>query len=101
MLEDIPTGHVTMTSPMMPVVAGASTVYDYVFNAAVGRWQAWADRIDTSPIPAEATFRSIIVPSVDTVRYGFLLDLAVKSGSPALVVGPTGTGRCHSAGGVH
>ncbi|MEW5313906.1 MAG: hypothetical protein WDW38_005438 [Sanguina aurantia] len=95
LLADIPTGHVTMTSPMMPVVAagGASTVYEYVFNPALGRWQAWADRVDASPIPAEATFRSIIVPSVDTVRYGFLLDLAVKSGSPALVVGPTGTGK--------
>lgn len=81
-----------MTSPMMPVV-GNSTVYDYVFNIELNRWQTWAARIDISPIPADATFRKIIVPSVDTVRYEFLLDLAVKSGSPALVVGPTGTGQ--------
>ena len=53
--------------------------------------------IDNSPIPADAKFRKIIIPTVDTVRYTYLLDKIIKNGFPLLVVGPTGTGKggCH------
>eukprot|EP00798_Chlamydomonas_sp_ICE-L_P020338 gene20338-27100_t len=40
--------------------------------------------VDNSAIPADAKFRKIIIPSVDTVRYTFLLDLAIKTCVPAL-----------------
>ena len=49
--------------------------------------------IDNSPIPADAKFRKIIIPTVDTVRYTYLLDKIIKNGFPLLVVGPTGTGK--------
>ena len=55
--------------------------------------------IDNSPIPADAKFRQIIVPTVDTVRYGYLLDKTLRNGSPLLVVGPTGTGEGELQGG--
>jgi hypothetical protein len=89
--EDIPSGHVTLTTPMIPHTA-SSTVFDYLFDTATGAWRAWEALIDTAPIPRDASFRKIIVPTVDTVRYTFLLDLAVKHNFPALFVGPTGTG---------
>ena len=37
--------------------------------------------------------RKIVVQTTDTVRYTHLLHLAVSSGYPALLVGPTGTGK--------
>jgi len=49
--------------------------------------------IDSSPIPADAKFRKIIIPTVDTVRYTYILDKMVKNCFPLLVVGPTGTGE--------
>ena len=37
--------------------------------------------------------RKILVQTVDTVRYTYLLDKAVTAGYPILLCGPTGTGK--------
>ncbi|KAL6751111.1 dynein heavy chain 5 [Haematococcus lacustris] len=83
-------------SPSGEILPGSSdpaTVYDFFWLTEDSAWATWATRIDTQPIPANTSFRRIIVPSVDTVRYTFLLDAAVRRGFPALIVGPTGTGK--------
>ncbi|KXZ49087.1 hypothetical protein GPECTOR_23g2 [Gonium pectorale] len=89
------------SSQMMPTtVAGADlppagyyTVYDFFFDTDRETWRLWSELIDTTPIPGDAKFRRIIVPSVDTLRYTYLLDKGVAHGQPVLIVGPTGTAR--------
>jgi dynein heavy chain len=70
-------------------------VYSYRFiKEDLGRWEPWREKIkEFPPIPKDANFISIIVPTVDTVRYTYLMDLLVKHEKPALFVGPTGTGK--------
>ena len=40
----------------------------------------WTDLIDTAPIPATASFKSIIVPTADSVTVTYLLNTAVENG---------------------
>ena len=38
-------------------------------------------------------FYKIIVPTVDSVRYNFLLDTLIRAKRPVLMTGPVGTGK--------
>jgi hypothetical protein len=46
---------------------------------------------DERHIPPGSPFSSIIVPTKDSARYTFLLDLSVRNNYPILFCGPTGT----------
>ena len=74
----------------------AATIYDFMFDkptAGRGRWANWTESLKTTPFDKNKKLSEIIVPTVDTVRYTYLMDLYVKSGTPCLFVGPTGTGK--------
>ena len=47
-----------------------------------------------------APFYKIMVPTVDTLRYDFLVHNLILSGQPVLLVGPVGTGKTSVAQGV-
>lgn len=70
-------------------------VYDYEFiKEGLGQWVPWSAKLaDAKPIPKDAQFNSIIIPTVDTIRSTYLLDVCVKHEKPCLFVGPTGTGK--------
>ncbi|GMH41668.1 hypothetical protein BSKO_09578 [Bryopsis sp. KO-2023] len=90
--EDIPKNHVTMEAPMIPH-ADETSVYDYFFEKKSGQWKLWTTQIGEVDFPHDTPIRAIVVPTVDTVRYTYILDLAVKNVQPCLLVGPTGTGK--------
>ena len=69
------------------------TVYSFSFDKSKCKWVPWADLVDTHPIALDAEYTSIIVPTVDTIRYSFLLNQLVSNHMHCLLVGPTGTGK--------
>ncbi|XP_010215324.1 PREDICTED: dynein heavy chain 12, axonemal [Tinamus guttatus] len=71
-------------------------VYDYVYELkGRGRWVHWNDFIKSINFSntKNVKIQDIIVPTMDTVRYTYLMDLFITYGKPLLFVGPTGTGK--------
>uniref|UniRef100_A0A3Q3B332 Dynein axonemal heavy chain 12 n=1 Tax=Kryptolebias marmoratus TaxID=37003 RepID=A0A3Q3B332_KRYMA len=69
-------------------------VYDYFYEfKGKGRWIHWNEAIKNINLGDKNTkVQEIIVPTIDTVRYTYLMDLCINHGPP-LFVGPTGTGK--------
>jgi dynein heavy chain len=68
--------------------------YEYNFDAISGKWVSWVSTLpEDFQIPAKAKFDSILVPTLDTARYSYLLSILVSNSKQVLFVGPTGTGK--------
>ena len=72
-----------------------ASIYSYRFvKEGTGIWELWSKELeDKPPIPKDADFNEIIVPTVDTVRYITLFDMLLTHQKATLFVGPTGTGK--------
>ncbi|XP_013912661.1 PREDICTED: dynein heavy chain 12, axonemal isoform X2 [Thamnophis sirtalis] len=70
-------------------------VYDYRFELkGKGRWAHWNEAVkNISYTEKNIKIQDIIVPTMDTVRYTYLMELCIKYGKALLFVGPTGTGK--------
>jgi dynein heavy chain len=81
--------------PYMSPIPRDGLVYDYnVVKQGSGQWVKWSDALkDVPPLPRDAQYNEIIVPTVATVRYVQLMSLLVTHQKACLFVGPTGTGK--------
>eukprot|EP00698_Gefionella_okellyi_P007692 TRINITY_DN1880_c0_g3_i1.p1 TRINITY_DN1880_c0_g3~~TRINITY_DN1880_c0_g3_i1.p1 ORF type:complete len:4251 (-),score=1210.42 TRINITY_DN1880_c0_g3_i1:76-12828(-) len=69
------------------------SLYDFMYDAGRRAWVPWANIMPNAAIEKDAAFHDIFVPTVDSTRYTFLLELLVTHGHHVLVTGPTGTGK--------
>eukprot|EP00960_Hanusia_phi_P013114 383004-Hanusia_phi.AAC.2 len=76
-------------------------IYQYYFDTVKGKWNSWTSKIDREPFDVALQPHEIIVPTIDTTRYTFLLDICCRNAvlnhdlnrMAFLLVGPTGTGK--------
>jgi len=71
------------------------TIYKYRFvREHGGQWIRWAeDLTHVPPIPKDARYNEIIVPTIATIRYTYLMKMLVTHQKALLFIGPTGTGK--------
>lgn len=75
----------------MPV--GQPTLYEYFYDEEQNLWVPWNDKVPSYVHDPEKRFSDILVPTVDTVRTMWLLDLQVCIRRSVLLVGETGTSK--------
>uniref|UniRef100_A0A667XC84 Dynein axonemal heavy chain 2 n=1 Tax=Myripristis murdjan TaxID=586833 RepID=A0A667XC84_9TELE len=77
------------------------TIYEYYVDTKNKTWATFEDKLPKGwRYTANAPFYKIMVPTVDTVRYNFLVNALVLGQYPVLLTGPVGTGKTSVAQGV-
>ncbi|XP_077357601.1 dynein axonemal heavy chain 2 isoform X2 [Festucalex cinctus] len=77
------------------------TVYEYYVDMKNKSWAPFENKLPKGwRYNPNAPFYKIMVPTVDTVRYNFLVTAMVNSQYPVLLTGPVGTGKTSVVHGV-
>lgn len=70
-----------------------ASVYEWCWDAVGKQWVPWMSTVPEFKCDPELPFAQITVPTVDTIRYTYLLDVLLAAGKHILCVGETGTGK--------
>ena len=54
-------------------------VYDFFFDVEQARWIPWIETQPEFRIDPKLTFNEIVVPTVDSIRYTYLLDILCRN----------------------
>lgn len=69
------------------------TLYEYFYDGELKQWVPWSKKVSKYVHNPERKFNEILVPTVDTVRATWLLELMVGIKHPVVLVGETGTSK--------
>ena len=69
------------------------TMFEYYLDIKQQKWVPWADKVPEYEHKPGLKFYEILVPTVDTVRNTWLLELMVGIKRPVVLVGETGTSK--------
>lgn len=69
------------------------TLYEYFYDGELKQWVPWSKKVPKYVHDPERKFNEILVPTVDTVRATWLLELMVGIKHPVVLVGETGTSK--------
>ena len=74
------------------------SIYDYLFDKSQCGWRHWMDTVPVQEVPISAAFHEIIMQTIETVRYTYLLNMLVSHGYHTLFTGgPPVSPPVHSA----
>ena len=69
------------------------TVYDYYFDYENDEWKSWDNLLTYPKIDSRAEYTDIIIPTIDSVRYCYILKYLLTQRKHVITTGPTGTGK--------
>jgi dynein heavy chain, axonemal len=71
-------------------------IYSYVYSSRENKWQNWTDLADMTQrdqFPEGTIVQDIVVTTVDSIRYSYIMENNIRNKIPTLFCGPTGTGK--------
>ncbi|XP_064639639.1 dynein axonemal heavy chain 2-like isoform X2 [Lineus longissimus] len=70
------------------------TIYEYFVDPKNKTWVHWEEKLRGGwKFSANTPFYKLVVPTVDTVRYNYIVSNLLTNLNPVLMVGPVGTGK--------
>ena len=69
------------------------TVYDYFFDDSKDEWKKWDTLLTYPQIDAHSEYTDIIIPTIDSIRYCYILKYLLQNRKHVITTGPTGTGK--------
>ncbi|KAI8925763.1 dynein heavy chain and region D6 of dynein motor-domain-containing protein [Entophlyctis helioformis] len=85
MLENSPVGELTMPT--------ANTVFGYFVDLKTRSFVQWDDIVPNFKYSADVPYFEMMVPTTDTVKYAYLLEMLLNNSFPVLFTGNTGVGK--------
>jgi len=67
--------------------------FDYFFDPLQLKWEHWDTRVTQFDPDFDGLYQNLVVPTAETTRQRFLLDIHVQAGRGILYVGSAGTGK--------
>ena len=74
-------------------IPGSGDMYGYYVDFHTRMLESWEKIIPLFMYDAEVPYFDLLVPTIDTVRFGFLLEQLVKINKSVLFTGTTGVGK--------
>ena len=83
---------------LSPIIYGSKlpekvNVFDMFYNMEKLVWQNWSQTVPAFVIPKNVSYNELIIPTNDSIRHNYFLNLNVKNHMHVLFCGPTGTGK--------
>ena len=88
----------TLTALAPAPLESGDTIFEFLVNENTGEWQHWRERVPEWKYPSDGAssrpqFSKLIVPTLDSVRYEYLLTLVHSVGKSSLLIGGPGTAK--------
>ncbi|XP_038207715.1 dynein beta chain, ciliary [Zerene cesonia] len=69
------------------------TVFDYYIDPETKQFTPWTEKITKFELDSDVPLQAVLVPTAETIRIRFFLDLLMKNRHPVMLVGGAGCGK--------
>ncbi|KAJ8736094.1 hypothetical protein PYW08_006750 [Mythimna loreyi] len=69
------------------------TVFDYYIDHDTKQFTPWTEKIPKFELDSDVPLQAVLVPTAETIRVRFFLDLLMKNKHPVMLVGSAGSGK--------
>lgn len=70
-----------------------TTLWDWKINLTTYQWESWITIVEEFNFDPEVRFFDILVPTMDTAKFGYIAETLFRNHKPVMFTGDTGVGK--------